>query len=236
MSNDIKNRIEIVGTKAQVSEVVKRFSTRISTETHFIDPSDIVQMEKYTTFPDFEKIIPMPESLHIEDIGRGDLAYAIINENNENLFMSMSAVLSTFYALSFKERIETLQLGIKYAKNVVEHGYKTYYDWSIKHWGTKWNCYECKGVSESVFEFETAGHGVPNLIKIMSEKFPDVKFIYEWSSNHIGRNCGYVTYLNGNGDINTLENHSREAYELAFKLHPDRKEHYKLVGDTYEFA
>jgi len=115
-------------------------------------------------------------------------------------------------------------------------GAKTWYDWHIKNWGTKWNSYSCKKESDNVFTFETAWAGVPELIELISKEFPTVKFIYEYSDEDTGSNCGIVVYEKGVCLPTVLENGSKEAYELAFKLRPEYKADYKLVGNEYEYV
>lgn len=31
-----------------------------------------------------------------------------------------------------------------------------WYNWNTKYWGTKWNCYSCKKISDTEYEFQTA--------------------------------------------------------------------------------
>lgn len=45
------------------------------------------------------------------------------------------------------------------AENVAKHGYKSWYDWSIDHWGTKWDVdgsVDSEGENEAAFSFESA--------------------------------------------------------------------------------
>jgi hypothetical protein len=70
----------------------------------------------------------------------------------------------------------------------------------------------------------------------MSKEFPEVRFKYEFSDEDTGANCGIGDYLNGEILFQNLENRSREAYELAFKLKPECKEYYKLVNDNYQYT
>jgi len=191
--------------------------------------------EAWVRFPDFGKIIPMPESLNIENGTSGEMDFSMIMGASQSDFMSMEDNVSRFYDMSLKDKIKSLELGIKYAKNVKEYGHTTWYEWCSEKWGTKWNSSSCEELSKNLYEFQTAWSGVPGLIKKMSLEFPEVKFLYEWSDENTGSNCGFGMCLNGEAEFRQLENESTEAYELAFKLRPDSKEYYKLVDGAYEY-
>ncbi len=53
MPNYVKNRIEILGTKDQVKEVIEKFKA-------------------FDHFPDFEKVIPPPENIFRGDLGKAE--------------------------------------------------------------------------------------------------------------------------------------------------------------------
>ena len=119
-----------------------------------------------------------------------------------------------------------------------ETGYIYWYDWAIANWGTKWNAYgspDDRDTDDTIY-FETAWSGVPIILKALSEKYPNVKFIYAWADEDTGCNVGTATAENGNVEINTLENSSKEAYDLAFELNPENKEYYQLVNGQYEYV
>lgn len=139
-------------------------------------------------FPDFEKIIPPPDTEEYKAVA-----------NSENM-----------------------------------HNSNNWYNWNRANWGTKWNSYEHNKEAFNVFTFETAWSGVPNLIKKMSESFPEVEILYEYADEDTGYNCGEITFLKGEiiQDI-TPKSGSKEAYELAFKLRPCNKEYYELVDGKY---
>lgn len=190
--------------------------------------------EAWTRFPDFEKIVPMPEDLSINSGSNGDMGLSIINNESENRFMDMREQLRRFYELDIERRIEIIEAGVAYAKNMAKYGFKTWYDWSIEKWGTKWNSSDCESEGNS-FEFTTAWSGVADLIEKMHIELPTVKIIYEFSDEDTGCNCGIAIFENGTTNFKRLEDSSIEAYELAFKLRPDSKEYYALVDGKYEY-
>jgi len=191
--------------------------------------------DAFVQMPDFNKIIKCPDSLNIESGSSGDMGYSIITGESENRFMVMQELLSRFYRLDATKRAEVLEIGLKYFKNMEEYGAKTWYDWNIKNWGTKWNSYACEKESDSIFTFETAWGGVPDLIELISKEFPAVKIIYEYSDEDTGSNCGSITFENGVGVCANIENCSNEAYDIAFKLRPKSKEYYELINGNWEY-
>ena len=117
---------------------------------------------------DFEKIIPMPNSVF-----RGDLG----------------------------------------PKEWEEHpGELNWYDWSIKHWGTKWNCSNAY-YDGSCFVFETAWSAPDLVIAKLAKKFSNVKITHRYADEDIGYNCGINVYENGQ-----LKSHKDCSASFARKL------------------
>lgn len=194
--------------------------------------------EAWTRFPDFNRIIPMPETLSIQ------VHSGIENAVKESLKMDchkdmligmleMENRKNSKSPLEFND--EEFELYLTALKNVKKYGFIYWYDWAIENWGTKWNAFECESEGNS-FDFVTAWSGVPELIEKMHLEIPRVKILYEFSDENTGCNCGIGTYENGTSNFRKLENSSIEAYELAFKLRPDNKEYYALVGGKYEYV
>lgn len=207
--------------------------------------------EAWTRFPDFNKIIPMPKGMESNphsgisiwiEICTGQINFSRnVNLDSMNGILGNMKTGSAIKALESDKNVATLsdeefEMFIQGIKNYREHGFVSWYEWSIKHWGTKWNCSECEKIDENVFEFQTAWSGVPDLIEKMSCEFPSIKITYEWSDEDTGCNCGIGQYHGDNANLIRLENSSKEAYELCFKLWPHKKENYQLVGDTYEYV
>ncbi len=189
--------------------------------------------EAWSRFPDFDKIIKMPESLNITSDGWVEPMENQFSENTK--FKAHLDELKKHCEKHPTQKTETINNFIGGVKNYIEYGSATWHNWSCKNWGTKWNCSECEKINENTFDFQTAWVGVPNLIKLMSKEFPEVSFVYEFADEDTGCNCGSGIFKNGESDFRELENSSKEAYELAFKLRPDRAEDYKLVGEEYQY-
>lgn len=88
-------------------------------------------------------------------------------------------------------------------RNEVMYGAPSWYDWSIKNWGTKWNSYgydnlDRSDISENpAFSFYTAWSAPHPIIEKLAERYPEVSFEHEWADEDIGMNCGRKTYEHG---------------------------------------
>ncbi|OTG58638.1 hypothetical protein B9T36_09790 [Acinetobacter sp. ANC 4204] len=156
MPNHVSNKIEITSTNAADALNYMR-----ANEREF----------------DFNKIIPMPESLNVESGSRTDaaLAYALSEGFKSELtadqiekyfedgfFTTKEAVAQRDLATAQRlidDNSETaenlLKLGQQIISNVDTYGAKTWYQWAIPNWGTKWNAYDVK-VEEAQVTFDTA--------------------------------------------------------------------------------
>lgn len=107
---------------------------------------------------DFNKLIPMPESLNIESGSRTDRGLKAYKEfleiytfgrKVEDLDLLNIPAESEEKFLEIRKDVEQgdWELGKKAFQNAYQYGYSTWYEWSINNWGTKWNSY---GYSEDM--------------------------------------------------------------------------------------
>ena len=102
---------------------------------------------------------------------------------------------------------------------IKETGYPSFYDWSVEHWGTKWNAYQAQRVSPTVVIFQTAWSAPLPLLTILTGKYPERTMRLRWADEDFGCNAGDIT-VHG-GEIvagGRLENNSTEAQALALEL------------------
>lgn len=194
--------------------------------------------EAWTRFPDFNKVVPMPKSLEVPSSSLGEMAHELLFGTKMKKFFQLPFEENQrrFCKLNIEQQREAVDLAIQYQSNLESYGATTWFDWSNENWGTKWNSSECLKFAENTYDFITAWSGVPDLILKMSEVFPNVTILYKYSDEDTGHNCGVGEFKNGETDFRCLEGGSKEAYELAFELRPDRAENYQLVGDKYEYV
>jgi len=129
--------------------------------------------EAWVRFPDFTKIVPMPESLMVTSGSLGEMAHELLFGTKKPKFFPIDTTeqQKRFAAMDLERQKEAVDLAIKYQDNLVKYGHTTWYDWSCEHWGTKWNSSSCEKVSDNIYDFTTAWSGVPNLIeKISSDR------------------------------------------------------------------
>jgi len=164
MPNNIKNRLEIVGTEKQVNEVLDFLRGE-----PFEDGSEM--------FIDFGKITPMPESLNISS---DNWVAPLENQLFANTKMKAHIdEIKEFCEKNPNRKERTINNFIAGIKNYIEYGHATWYNWAVANWGTKWNAYQQEKPESNVIMFETAWAGVPDLIDKLSTKFPEVSFTYK---------------------------------------------------------
>lgn len=179
---------------------------------------------------DFNKLIPMPASLDIEEGSRTrqglKLYQKFMQERTAVIQSNMSpaqkeSVLATLDKTWHSHKMEdqeTWELGEQAYNNLQKYGHTTWYSWCYQNWGTKWNSYRCRplGDDDDTMRFQTAWSAVPNLMKKLSAKYPEQTITYCWADEDVGNNVGELV-LKG-GEI--MEDHTpipgtREAYEMA---------------------
>ena len=187
----------------------------------------------FIQFPDFDKVMPSPKGMNISS---DNWLMPMDNEFSSNTkFKEHLDKMRDFFKNQPTRKDEVLKNFLQGVENYLNHGHASWYSWNVANWGTKWNSYSCKRVSDTVFEFETAWSNVRDIVELISVKFPTVTFIYEWADEDTGSNCGKVVYLGGEKSSWVPENGSKEAYEMAFNLRPDDKENYSLVDGEYKY-
>ena len=205
------------------------------------DPAQIRAMLKDIQYDDlgigsvdFNKIIPMPESLDIEagsQTSTGLKAYqdfveaytlggAIHQDDLENIPHESE---DAFLRQRSDIRPKAWKLGKAAWNNIRLYGVPTWYEWCNQHWGTKWNAY---GYGEAkvnyhdgdVLNFLTAWSAPHPVMEKLAERFPDVEIKHEWADEYIGENCGRYRYQNGVRVEEWLPETEREAIDFGCEL------------------
>ena len=100
------------------------------------------------------------------------------------------------YVMKKKELAEALENYIKGFFNLKRYGETDWYEWSIKHWGTKWNGYETV-VDCGVIQFQTAWSTPVPVFVELSKRLKDKVITVHYADEDIGSNCGTLEILNG---------------------------------------
>ena len=198
MPNHVQNRITFSGEQSRIDTMLKA-----------------IQNEEYGIGTiDFNKLIPMPESLRIETgsrtahglkayrdfievytLGRSaeeaERALPDIPIDSENAFLRQRTDITA----------EEWALGKTAWQNMRRYGAPSWYDWSIMHWGTKWNAYGYDGYTDygmcDELTFQTAWAAPHPILERLSAMFPDIPFTHQWADENLGANCGERRYLSG---------------------------------------
>ena len=273
MPNHVKNRLEFVGDKARIDELIKRYATQheaavnkthdgkliykntqggfgwLDEKTGVFTRRDMPDVDSvpdtftpdiepaWQCFPDFEKIVVMPEIMqnfnpHSKIVTAVQAKYEDKISGNPLLAM---LELRNRQEVDFNFNETDQKLFERGCKVYEETGYVYWYDWACDMWGTKWNAYCCEQESDNVFTFDTAWSNVLKLVKIMAKEFPDIEIRYEYSDEDTGHNCGVYKLVGEQVEGGALANGSNEAYELAFKLRPEYRDNYELTENGYEY-
>ena len=169
---------------------------------------------------DFNKIIPMPESLNIESGSSTDRAIAYyvterltIPVEQTNLKDLVHNSFSDDWATEVVSRIKkyideggtddwdkVYEAGKQYLYNREHYGCYTWYEWCCRHWGTKWNaCEPDWSLDDGMLVFQTAWSAPFPVIEALAQKYPDLEFTHRWADEDIGSNCGEMWWSEGYG-------------------------------------
>ena len=170
---------------------------------------------------DFNKIVPMPESLDIESGSKTDegiqLYLTAINPAAD-YYGTEKFSLSKFQKLMENERFqkvvpltpeqienlrskwsmdELLSYGKICVNNICDYGAPTWYQWCCKNWGTKWNAYDFHYTPGShTISFTTANDIPDPVFEKLSTLYEDVEIGLSWGGYWAG-GCGEVRFKNG---------------------------------------
>ncbi|MDR0311659.1 MAG: hypothetical protein LBJ21_08730 [Acidobacteriota bacterium] len=189
MANNITNRLTVQGKP----EDVQRFFAAIY--------GGLDENGKLLLI-DFNKIKPMPKELDVDEstITREALRLYENFRRESSLFLSGSEVapeLLEKYAEDRSIYLDVLKTGEQLYNNKQNYGAPTWYEWSIKNWGTKWNAYNQRRIDENTIEFLTANGGVSKIVEALSKQHPDLVLSYMYADEEWGMNGGKYKYKGG---------------------------------------
>ena len=194
---------------------------------------------------DFNKIIPMPESLNIEAGSRGETGYREYTKFLQEC-EGKSARLKESLERQYIQKLdkETWELGKAYYTNKQNYGCTNWYDWCCDNWGTKWNAcdvyiIDMYDVNYFKVAFDTAWSAPVPVVVALSKRFPDIGITHEWADENIGYNTGEIEYWDGETETYDVPSEgSKEAFEMSFSVLGIDADEVGLVYDentgTYE--
>lgn len=165
---------------------------------------------------DFNKIVPMPESLHVVGSSEANNFYDAQFGNYRKILTYPWVVeagvktredLIAFLIKRAGDRAEqALKVAETYKSNIEKYGVKTWYDWSYNHWGTKWNA--CNSYVDDQIDtvatilFETAWAPPLPVIEALGEKYPDATVRLDYDEPGM---CFAGTLKMKNGEVEIQE-------------------------------
>lgn len=223
---------------------------------------NIIQMKGIASLPlftenaggekdfDFNKLIPMPESLNVECGSRTEecilyyltdrLALSMEDLDEEKAGLVKTLIRNMFNPdwpqslferlqkrvpdMSQQEQDEMYQHGIQYVENYRKYGAVTWYEWCNREWGTKWNAGDTEIIGEDTVIFETAWDNPEPVILKLAEMYPQAKIEHWWADEDVGSNTGYHCIEGDTIVTQTPENGSDEAlgfYSLCWGYVPE---------------
>lgn len=230
MPNHIKNRLKLIGTNEQIQEVFEKYNTHIKAKLNVANNGDIIckdsSTEKWSCgwfnpqtgiFTDYERKIRtgIPENWTFEIT------------QPMNCFPDFEKIISPPDCDEYKDLPN---------QEAVRNHPNWWHTWNTNNWGTKWGGYSYETEKFGTYTFETAWCGVPDLMAELSKQNPEIQFEYTYADEDTGCNVGRFVFKNG--DVLSVlkpDNCSKEAYDLAFELRPDRQSDYSLVDGVYEY-
>lgn len=237
MPNHVENIITLKGDEQRIREMLE----------------EIQYDELGLGTVDFNKIIPMPESLNIESGSRTDRglkAYSdfidvyVFSRNAEEALNALQNIPreseNAFLRKRSDVKADEWELGKTAWNNVQNYGASTWYEWCTNNWGTKWNAYGYdEGTDYSAsgnLHFQTAWSAPHPVIKKLAQMYPDIIFEHEWADEDIGVNCGRKCYSNGECTEEYYPESEIEATEFAFRVWDYDPSDYDLMLNKTETA
>ncbi len=197
MPNYVKNQIEFMGKTEDVRNML------IAIQDDKLGLGTI----------DFNKLIPMPESLNIEAGSRTDKGLKAYRDfisvyTLENGITGLDLLHipkqseDAFLRIRTDIKSDEWELGRQAFQNQLQYGAPTWYEWCIRNWGTKWNAcgYDDGtdyGTNCKALCFKTAWNAPIPVIEELARRFPEVDFTHRWADEDIGQNCGMHEYAAG---------------------------------------
>ena len=249
MPNHVMNRITLECSDERAKEIMEAVQ---------YDPNPDDEENTGLGTLDFNKLIPMPPSLMIEAGSSTEQGIEIyltaVNPDTkdydlpkmpEDKFKKLVSSLNverrfTVYKPSLSdEEIQKYTMYSSFGKladtgkqainNLLNYGATTWYDWSIKNWGTKWNSYDTWKGDDHGFQFSTAWSAPHPVLDALAKKYPDVRITHEWADEDIGQNCGRCEFENGECVYDYEPETHKEALEFATGVWGDTPEDYGLA-------
>lgn len=239
MPNWVQNNIKFSGDTAEIKKMLEAIK------------NDEISFGSI----DFNKIIPMPESLNIECGSITDKGIEMVKNYLENLPAELKGKEGTYEEvledlhnhsadISDDEEKKIWDIGVTAVDNLYKYNAPTWYEWCNDNWNTKWNACgydENTDYSDSDFIwFQTAWSAPVPVIQKLSEMYPNIELTLEFADEDLGQNCGEMKFKDGDIFEEYIPQTGKEAIEFAARVWEydlsDFQLHLNATGTDYIYT
>lgn len=185
-----------------------------------IEVSNETDFDFTRDFKSFNDIVPMPKLLR-----RTTSGYV-------SRFVQAHHSKGLAWLLEHSKHGRALEIARNY-RAITTLGYESWYNWSVKHWGVKWDM-DITDVEPGKIEFDVPWCFPEPLIEALVAKFPEVQFVGEFAEEQPGWFSGTFDTENGIFSIDYDIEFTNEAYERYFSFWGG-KEDYQLIDGEYVY-
>lgn len=214
MPNYCYNSLQITGPKELLQDFRNKYTVKDEDGEHF----------------DFEKVIPMPKALDVEENSSANRVYDLLYgfpQYKSNLAQVENLVHMSFLNKELEESGKTpeelveeilkhsptaKQEAEQYHSNVQKYGAKTWYDWRIENWGTKWNSMGGSISEDEIslyIDFDTAWSPCTPVVKKLIEDHPELAFGFSYDEP----GNGFRGEIEGSNGQVTKDHYEEYVYE-----------------------
>lgn len=207
MPNHVTNILTIRASDETVRAVKDRIAGRVEKADINGKPTG-----EFLELPfDFNRLIPMAPELR-ETVSDGLVMQVETRSGRRTIGELIESIK--------KSKPDEVENFCRAIKNLNKHGAACWYDWSVEHWGTKWNAYSAAWRAPAELKFETAWSHPAPVYRALSETFPDVDFEIKYADEDYGHNCDHFRIRNGEiKRIATFDQGTPESSQFAYAVH-----------------
>ena len=239
MPNWVQNNIKFSGDTAEIKKMLETIK------------NDEISFGSI----DFNKIIPMPDSLNIECGSRTDKGIEMVKNYLESMPEELKGKEGTYEEfiadlrnhstdISDEKEKKIWDIGVTAVDNLYKYNAPTWYEWCNDNWNTKWNACgydENTDYSDSDFIwFQTAWSAPVPVIQKLSEMYPNIELTLEFADEDLGQNCGEMKFKDGDIFEEYIPQTGKEAIEFAAKVWEydlsDFQLHLNATGTDYIYT
>ena len=256
MPNYVMNKITINTDEKTMIKILKAIKNDSQLKAMWPEDyktmSDTELVTKHTTI-DFNKVIPMPESLNIEsgsttknaldwwlwanrrELDAGERFEPALSDDDYVKVLDYPRYGSGFYEKmkteegiaeleKYNRDIKIRELGMKAAHNIIDYDAPTWYEWRNCNWGTKWNSCEARGSTGKYdINFTTAWSPVYPIAQKLSEQYPGNIVSISGADEFAPSMFPTVMYVNGEEIMRHEEDDTEESWGDLWGWSPDEE-------------